>query len=532
MNDCDEYFNKKKYLNISFLSNKVKGEYFEYSAINALQDSKIIKLPINYKNIEEVTVNEIVKMNEIESSFDTLIKEYNEQIKNLEDNEGEIDDDTDEDNEDIIEEKDFEEDEYYDDNNNYLYIKNNKLYIDLNKEYKEENLDKEIEGIISNYFLKDFVKNFNEENQKNEIREQYNYLINEEEKEYLKRIKDYKKEIYQKEIKEKKEKILQMIKQEKEKGEKKEKKDNIFKITIAEKSNKKAKKLDSNLREYNGNENFFITQTNPNGELLDYAILFGKRNEKIFLGFQMKCFSPNTSINDKFIEKDSIKKILSPIIINAIKLFNCSIKEWHYFLVFYYNKNEEIIFNVGNKSQSSAFKNNIEFLLFDPNKKKFYAKDKITKIEKLELSFLSNLDNINYINECKNYLCLPKNFSTEKDSDKFDKNYEKGLNQFVLDFKQLSEKPENILKILSDKLNFKNIFYCLSFHFPLIEIPNQNHILLYKKRQNSNFIAIYNDSKIMAFDLENGQKINFSESKKFIDTEYEYTYILKYEKNS
>ena len=62
-------------------------------------------------------------MNEIESSFDTLIKEYNEQIKNLEDNEGEIDDDTEEDNEDIIEEKDFEEDEYYDDNNNYLYKK-------------------------------------------------------------------------------------------------------------------------------------------------------------------------------------------------------------------------------------------------------------------------------------------------------------------------------------------------------------------------------------------------------------------------
>ena len=61
MKEWDDCFDDQKYLNISLLSNKIKEENFEYSAIKALQDSEIIKFPLNYNNIEEVTVNEIVK---------------------------------------------------------------------------------------------------------------------------------------------------------------------------------------------------------------------------------------------------------------------------------------------------------------------------------------------------------------------------------------------------------------------------------------------------------------------------------------
>ena len=91
---------------------------------------------------------------------------------------------------------------------------------------------------------------------------------------------------------------------------------------------------------YNGNETFCITQTNSNGEILDYAVLYGKKNEKIFLGFQIECYSPDTFINPNILERDSIKKILSPILLNSIKLFNCLIKEWHYYLIYYYNKDD------------------------------------------------------------------------------------------------------------------------------------------------------------------------------------------------
>jgi hypothetical protein len=287
-------------------------------------------------------------------------------------------------------------------------------------------------------------------------------------------------------------------------------------------------KSDSKLKSYNGNESFYIIQGNPNGELLDYAILYGKKNEKIFLGFQMKCYPSDTNIDNKFIEKDSIKKKLSPILLNSIKLFNCLIKEWHYFLVFYYNKSDDSILNVGYKTQLSTFQNQIEYLLFDPSQKVFYSQNAQTRIKKLELSYFSNLDNITYLNDCSHYLSLPQHFSDETNSDKFDENYGKGLNQFVNDFKQYSKDPKKILNILSEKLHIKNLFYCLSFHFPRIEIPLLNQLLFYKKKQSSNFIAIYIDKDFTFLDLENEKMLNFIECQKLIDFEYEYTYLLRF----
>ncbi len=158
----------------------------------------------------------------------------------------------------------------------------------------------------------------------------------------------------------------------------------------------------------------------------------------------MKCYSSDTLIDDKFIEKDSIKRKLSPILINSIKLFNCLIKEWHYILIYYYNKNDDCTLNVGYKTQLSTFENNIEYLLFDPSEKIFYSKDEKTKVKKLELSHISNLYNSSYLNNCSHYLSLPQKFSKETDSDKFDENYWKGLEKFVNDFKLYSKKKKKI----------------------------------------------------------------------------------------
>ena len=531
--DCDEYFTQKKYLNISFLSSKVKGEYFEYSARKALQNSQIIKLPFNYNNIKEVTVNEIVKMNELESSFDDIIKEFNEKVECNENNKEEISDDNVEDDDDKEEEEiEVIEENEEDEDLEEIYIdKNNKIVIDLNKNYESEILGNKIEKTLSQFFLEDFSTIFNKDIQIEPYRKKYDYLIDEREKEYLKNIKDYRKEIYLKEITSRKDKIVERIKEEKEKRNKgKEKKNNILKIAITEKHNNK--KSLPKLKSYSGNEIFYINQENPNGELLDYAVLYGKKTEKIFLGFKMKCYSSDTFIDNKFIEKDSIKKTLSPIILNSVKLFNCLIKEWHYFIIFYYNKNDNIILNVGYRTILSTFKNNVEYLLFDPSQKVFYGKDTKSKIKKLELSYLSNLDNITYINDCSHYLSLPKKFTEETNSDKFEENYGKGLNQFVNDFKQYSKEPKNIMKVLSEKLGIKNIFYCLSFHFPRIEIPILNQLILYKKKQSPHFIAILFNEEFSIVDLENEKKLKFTECQKLIDLDYEYTYMLRFEGHS
>lgn len=539
INDCDEFFSQKKYLNISFLSNKVKGEYFEYSTIKALQNPNIIKMPFDYKNIEEVRVNEIVRMNELESSLDNVVGEYNEKIKNQENNLEEYDDDEEENKLEKNEEKEeIEEITEIVDNKDIYIDKNKKLNINMDKKYEDSILVNKIEQTISKYYLKEFSNIFYDKiNQKEDYLRKFDYLIAKEEKEFLKRIKDYKREIYEKEIIERGKTIMEKIKKEKDIREKNNKKGqkgktiniNTLKIPITEKNKTKNKKYDSRLKSYSGNENFYIIQENPNGKLLDYAILYGEKNEKIFLGFQMKCYSSETNIDNEFIDKGYIKKTLSPILLNSIHLFNCLIKEWHYFLIYYYNKNDEDNKNnVGYKAQLSTFQNKIEYLLFDPNQKIFYSKDTKTKITKLELSNFSNLDNISYLNNCYNYLSLPQYFSDKMNNEEYEENYLKGLNQFVNDFQQYSSNPQNILKVLSEKLGIQNIFYCLSFHFLRIEIPVLNIIILYKKKESTHFMALFLDTQYNIIDLEDGKKLNFGKCQELIDFNYNYSYLLRF----
>ena len=68
--DSKEYFIKEKYKDLSFLSNKVKGEYFEYSAKIGLK--QILKKS-SYKIDKEVYVDQIAEMNEITTPFDYFI---------------------------------------------------------------------------------------------------------------------------------------------------------------------------------------------------------------------------------------------------------------------------------------------------------------------------------------------------------------------------------------------------------------------------------------------------------------------------
>jgi hypothetical protein len=153
-------------------------------------------------------------------------------------------------------------------------------------------------------------------------------------------------------------------------------------------------------------------------------------------------------------------------------------------------------------------------------------------IKKLELTNYSNLDNISYLNDCSNYLSIPEKFSDNTNGDEFEEDYGKGLNQFVNDFKQYSEKPEDILNILSQKIGVKNLFFCLSFHSNGIELPKINQLILYKKKDSSHFIGIYFDKLYNIFDLEKGKKISIIGWQKLIDFEHKYTYILRFKGSS
>ena len=42
-------------------------------------------------------------------------------------------------------------------------------------------------------------------------------------------------------------------------------------------------------------QNIAFEQNNNQGQCLDYALLLGEQSNKIFLGIQIKCYSPDTS---------------------------------------------------------------------------------------------------------------------------------------------------------------------------------------------------------------------------------------------
>ena len=84
--DCDDFFLKGKYNIDSFLSNKVKGEYFKYSVKIGIKE----KLALPEKINEEIFVDKIAEMNRITNDFDEFLLEIREK-DNKEDKEEEND---------------------------------------------------------------------------------------------------------------------------------------------------------------------------------------------------------------------------------------------------------------------------------------------------------------------------------------------------------------------------------------------------------------------------------------------------------
>ena len=363
IDDC-EYFNKEKYNNISFLSNRIKGEYFEFSAKFGIKEQ--LKLP--FKEYEEVFVDQIAEMNEI-------VKPLEEFISSLKKS-------------DIGKEEENKEEEFIveqnDDNNN------SSITINLNEEIDYNKIEQLIEqNFMNEYKNIDFGKEAKQTKLKEKKEDLFN-IINLEELNELKNIDDYRKKEIKKRIKAKANKIFKNLENKKKNNKKKR----IITFSIKEK--KVIKYISS--KEYTGNENFFIDQKNPNGKMVDYAILYGDKNEKHLVAFQMKCYSSNTTLEDIFINKTKIRDKLSPALINSSKLFNCQIKFWDYFLIFYYNEKDIINNNIGLRAIIPLISENIDYLLYNPKEKKFYSEfdGKLIKINQLKFSQKSNLDYSNY----------------------------------------------------------------------------------------------------------------------------------------
>ena len=277
--------------------------------------------------------------------------------------------------------------------------------------------------------------------------------------------------------------------------------------------------------DYDGQKTFFLEQEKKKGRTLDCGLLFGAKKEKIFVGFQIKCyFEVTNSLPDNAKDKNIIKKNIKEILINSMCLLNCKITKWYYYLIFYLNSEpNKKEFNV-NKALIEKNKNTLEILFFDPLKKKFFDVN-LKEMNTLILTQKANLDTdtTNYQN-----VSMDLNPIMSSQINPFH-DREESVESFLEDFSSYGNTEDEILAKLALKVNFGGILI-LKHKAPklpqVIINPDFCYIFLYKRKNNGFIIAKsgYDEKKnpcVKYYDLDSGKEINY------IENNCQYMYILK-----
>ena len=281
-------------------------------------------------------------------------------------------------------------------------------------------------------------------------------------------------------------------------------------------------------QEYTGDETFFITQKSKKGRVIDCAYLDGKRNDKTFIAYQMKCyFNETTNLKKKARDKDIIKKSLQKILINSMYLLNCKICYWYYYLIFYYNPkltkcnvNQKII---------NDYKGNIEILFYEPLEKAFYdcEHNKITKLKKTEKA------NLDIIKVSLGYCILKSKISY---SEKI-KNDEEATESFIEDFKFMKKNDitrtiKEIAKIMDFSGSLIYLYGKVEVNKNIISYPDYNTFFLYK-RKDFGFLGMKTimdyelNPTVLCYDLYTKNRINVDAFYKLFDAQFNYVYVLK-----
>ena len=269
-----------------------------------------------------------------------------------------------------------------------------------------------------------------------------------------------------------------------------------------------------------GKLSIFINQKNQRGRMLDLAYVYGKPEEKTFIGFQMKAYDEESSHDCNFnVTKDNLKKALQPMIINIKYLMGMNIKHWHYVVIILYEKHKEKDKQYFKKIVRKCINNGLEYIFYEPYENKFYDR-KNKKIEIFTPTQFSNLDNnIDTI--------LPINIMDDLDIDLYMKNFseymakyklndakyiEKGLTTLISKkrkrIKNKSKKDEIqevldfIINNIKSKFNFKIIKFVGAYDFLKdtfnIPVPKNNYFLLVpsnEKAEDIYYIIFNNQNK-------------------------------------
>ena len=274
----------------------------------------------------------------------------------------------------------------------------------------------------------------------------------------------------------------------------------------------------------------FINQDNQRGRMLDLAYVYGKKDNKTFIGFQMKAYDEESSHDIKFdYTKNDIKMSLQPMIINIKYLMGMEIKSWNYVTIILYDKGKEEGKQYFKKIVNLCEKNGLEYIFYEPYENQFYNR-KFEKIKEFSPTVMSNLDNnedilpINIMNDFRidKYMKDFSDYMKEKKYNNADY-IEEGLTSLInkkrkrdkSDYENKKQKKNEIKQVLFEitshievKFHFNYIKFVGAYKFLItanIPYPKENYLFLI----TSNDEDIYYISIKNQYDVEEYYKYNF-----------------------
>ena len=268
-----------------------------------------------------------------------------------------------------------------------------------------------------------------------------------------------------------------------------------------------------------GDMSIFINQKNQRGKKIDLAYVYGKKENKTFIGFQMKAYDEGSSHDCNFDStRNNLKKVLAPMIVNIKYLMGMNIKYWHYVVIILLDKQKEEGKQFFKKIVERCQNNGLDYIFYEPYENQFYDRN-LNQISNFIPNQFSNLDDnienilpINIMNDI-NIDQYMENFSDYMIKKKLNNaNYiEEGLISLLNKKKirleeslTMNTKKETIKKVINDILyNIKIIFNFSSIKFVgaydflnffNIPMPKINYFFLVPSNENDIFLIIINQN--------------------------------------
>ena len=165
-----------------------------------------------------------------------------------------------------------------------------------------------------------------------------------------------------------------------------------------------------------GDMSIFINQKNQRGKKIDLAYVYGKKENKTFIGFQMKAYDEGSSHDCNFDStRNNLKKVLAPMIVNIKYLMGMNIKYWHYVVIILLDKQKEEGKQFFKKIVERCQNNGLDYIFYEPYENQFYNRN-LNQISNFIPNQFSNLDdNIENI--------LPINIMNDINIDQYMENF-------------------------------------------------------------------------------------------------------------